>query len=69
MEFFPYEPFDKNQGQNKVWEWLKEAFKDESGVAYYRYPIFTKNGNLNREPDILFLHRELGLWVIECKGC
>ena len=69
MEFFPYEPFDKNQGQNKVWEWLKEAFKDEPGVAYYRYPIFHKSGNLNREPDILFLHRELGLWVIECKGC
>lgn len=69
MDFFPYEPFDNNQAHKKVWEWLKEAFKDEEGVAYYRYPIFTKTGRLNREPDILMLHRKLGLWVIECKGC
>ena len=69
MDFFPYEPFDDNQAQKKVWEWLKEAFKDEEGVAYYRYPIFTRTGRLNREPDILMLHRTLGLWVIECKGC
>ncbi len=34
-----------------------------------RYPIFTRTGRLNREPDILILHRKLGLWVIECKGC
>lgn len=69
MEFFPYEPFDKNDAQKKVWDWVKDAFKDEEGVAYYRYPIFTKTGKLNREPDILLLHRQLGLWVIECKGC
>ncbi|MBD2771396.1 NERD domain-containing protein [Iningainema tapete] len=69
MEFFPYEPFDNNQAQKKVWDSIKEAFKDDPGVAYYRYPIFTRSGRLNREPDILILHRELGLWVIECKGC
>lgn len=69
MDFFPYEPFDDNQAQKQVWNWLKEAFKDEEGCAYYRYPIFTKTGRLNREPDILMLHRSLGLWVIECKGC
>ena len=40
MEFFPYEPFDNNESQKKIWEWLKEAFKNDSGVAYYRYPIF-----------------------------
>jgi len=69
MEFFPYEPFDKNESQKKVWDWLKEAFKDDLGVAYYRYPIFNRRGRLSREPDILIVHRELGLWVIECKGC
>lgn len=68
MEFFPYEPFDNNECQHKVWEWLKTAFKDDEGVAYYRYPIFTRSGRLNREPDILMLHQELGLWVIECKS-
>lgn len=69
MEFHPYEAFDNNKAQRKVWDWIKEVFKDEPGVAYYRYPIFYRNGKLNREPDILILHRELGLWVIECKGC
>jgi superfamily I DNA and RNA helicase len=69
MEFFPYEAFDGNKSQEQVWNWLKIAFKDDLGVAYYRYPIFTRSGKLNREPDILMLHRELGLWVFECKGC
>ena len=69
MQFFPYEPFDNNRGQHKIWAWLKKAFKDEPGVAYYRYPVFTKNGQLNKEPDVLILHRDLGLWVFESKGC
>ncbi|MBD2246786.1 NERD domain-containing protein [Nostoc sp. FACHB-888] len=69
MEFHPYEPFDQNKAQKTVWEKLKSAFKDEEGVAFYRYPIFNRNGNLHREPDILLVHREYGLWVIECKGC
>jgi len=69
MEFHPYESFDQNKAQKEVWERLKTAFKDEPGVAFYRYPIFHRNGKLNREPDILILHREYGLWVIECKGC
>ncbi|WP_292826333.1 nuclease-related domain-containing DEAD/DEAH box helicase [Nostoc sp. JL33] len=68
MEFFPFEAFDNNEAQKKIWEWLKEAFKNDSGVAYYRYPVFTRTGRLNREPDILILHQELGLWVIECKS-
>ncbi len=69
MDFYPYERLDNNQSQNKLWDWLKEAFKEDDGVAYYRFPIFSKQGKLNREPDILMLHRELGLWVFECKGC
>lgn len=69
MDFYPYEPLDDNEGQKKLWDWLKGAFKEEEGVAYYRYPIFTKTGKLYREPDILILHKELGLWVFECKGC
>ncbi len=69
MEFHPYEPFDQNKAQKEVWERLKTAFKDEPGVAFYRYPIFYRSGKLNREPDILILHREYGLWVLECKGC
>lgn len=68
MEFYPYEPLDNNQGQHKVWESIKKAFKDDQGVAYYRYPIFHKSGRLMREPDIVLLLREYGLWIFECKG-
>ena len=39
MNFFPLEPFDANEAQNKVWKWVKEAFQGDEGVAYYRYPI------------------------------
>jgi len=67
MKFYPYEPFDTNNAHNKLWDWLKEAFNDEPGVAFYRYPVFT--GNFLREPDILLFHRRYGLWIFECKGC
>jgi hypothetical protein len=69
MEFHPYEPLDSNLAQSKVWGWLKAAFDSDLGEAYYRYPIFTRTGNLMREPDFLMLHQETGLWVMECKGC
>lgn len=69
MDFHPYEPLDNNSGQNKLWDWIKSAFKSDSGVAYYRYPIFNRVGSLMREPDFLMLHQLTGLWVIECKGC
>lgn len=69
MEFHPYGSLDTNSAQNKVWGWLKAAFVSDSGQAYYRYPIFTRTGNLIREPDFLMLHQETGLWIIECKGC
>ena len=68
MDFHPIEAFDNNDAQKQVWEWLKDAFKDDEGEAYYRFPIFTKTGKLSREPDVLMLHRDLGLWVIECKS-
>lgn len=69
MEFHPYESFDKNKAQNQVWEWIKSAFRSNIGEAYYRYPIFSRTGNLVREPDFLILDQDTGLWVIECKGC
>ncbi|MGF1479066.1 MAG: DEAD/DEAH box helicase [Cyanophyceae cyanobacterium] len=65
MDFLVYEPFNNNEAQKKVWGWLQDAFKDEAGIAYYRYPIFA--AGINREPDILMLHRQLGVWVIDCQ--
>lgn len=69
LEQYPFEPLPGESSERKVWEWLKKAFKEDEAVIYYRYPIFTQQGNLMREPDILMLHREYGLWVFECKGC
>ncbi|MDL0126420.1 NERD domain-containing protein [Halobacterium salinarum] len=53
-----------------VWERLKAAFdNDDYGVAYHKYPIIDKGGNrFDHEPDIVLLHREYGLVVIEVKG-
>ena len=68
MEFIPALPINANQAERKVWEWAKEAFKGEDGIAYYRYPIFTDRGNTRCQPDVMIVHRDYGLWVLECKG-
>ncbi|EDZ94306.1 conserved hypothetical protein [Limnospira maxima CS-328] len=68
MEFHPYEPIDNNSAQNQLWNWLKRAFSSDPGEAYYRYPIFSRTGNLMREPDFLILHQLTGLWILECQG-
>jgi hypothetical protein len=69
MIFHPNEPFDNNKGQHIAWTQLKNAFASDEGVAYYRYPIFSGRGSHRREPDILLIHRQFGIWVLECKGC
>jgi superfamily I DNA and RNA helicase len=69
VDFFPYEPFDSNGAQTYVWDSLKAAFRGAGGVAYYRYHIFPSGRRRHREPDVLLLHPELGVCVIECKGC
>src|SRR6056297_693885 len=53
-----------------VWNRLKGAFDaSDDGVAYHQYPIVDKGGEtFDHEPDIVLLHRDLGLLVIEVKG-
>jgi len=67
MEFIPSEPFDNNIAQSKIWTALKNALSNDEGICYYRYPVFSADRS-RREPDILILHRQWGLFVIECKG-
>ncbi|MCS7030798.1 MAG: hypothetical protein NZL92_04635 [Gloeomargarita sp. SKYG116] len=67
--FQNYAPLLPNTAEQKFWERLKDAYKTESCVAYFRYPIFTGAGHLRKEPDVVWVHRELGLWVFECRGC
>ena len=68
--FHPYDAFGRNKAEKTVWDAFKNAFRNDSNcVGYFRYPTFTKTGNLRKEPDIVFAHRHYGLWVIEIKGC
>lgn len=69
MDFYPNEPLDENRSQCEAWKRLKEALRHDEGVAYYRYPVFSGQGARRHEPDILLVHREYGIWVLECKGC
>ena len=54
----------------KVWNSLKNAFgSNDTGVAYYKYPIVDKSGGrFDQEPDFVLFHQDLGLIIIECKG-
>ena len=69
MEFYPKNIDNACNAEKAVWEKVKNAFNSEPGVAFHRYQLFDKNGNLEREIDILIVHPQLGLWIIECKGC
>lgn len=68
MDFIWSDAADNNAAEKVVWNALKNALSDDQGICYHRYPIFSADRS-RREPDILLLHRELGLYVIECKGC
>ena len=73
MEFIPTTADEDLPGidaELNVWERLKRAFDaNDDGVAYHQYPIVDKGGEkFDHEPDIVILHRELGLIVIEVKG-
>ncbi|MBF2014441.1 MAG: ATP-binding domain-containing protein [Rivularia sp. T60_A2020_040] len=51
--------------EQKVWDAIKSAFADRNCIGYWRYPIFSKVGEIRKEPDILVVDREFGLTVIE----
>ena len=67
MEFLWSDPDNINYAEKEIWDALKLALIGDEGVCYHRYPIFSADRS-RREPDILFLHREWGLYIIECKG-
>lgn len=78
MEFIFTEPSGEpgEQSELPIWNNVKKAFANREGIAYWRYPLFTddKKGGRGtkrkyKEPDILIVDRELGLVLIEVKGC
>lgn len=52
----------------EVWNTLKKTFQKDEAIAIHHYPMFFNAGATSREIDILFLHQQLGLFVIEVKG-
>lgn len=68
MEFIWSDSEDNNHAEKTIWKVLKDALVNDKGICYHRYPVFSADKS-RREPDILILHRQWGLYVIECKGC
>ena len=55
-------------GEQQVWDAVREVFADRECIGYWRYPIFSKVGKSRKEPDILIADAQLGLIVIEIKS-
>lgn len=55
------------KGEYLVWEAIKNLFANHQLLAYWRYPLFTKQ-NQRTEPDIIIFERQLGIIVIEVKS-
>jgi hypothetical protein len=69
MRFVPENLPDENLGEVEVWEQLKKTFRDEDGVAYHRFPIYRTGGLYGHEADIVLIFRDVGIFVVEVKGC
>lgn len=69
MEFLPTVSLQTTTGEMVVWSALREALRPDEGFAFLRYPIFPTSEAWRYEPDILLLHRQLGLVIIEVKDC
>jgi superfamily I DNA and RNA helicase len=67
MEFLWSDPSNTNYAEKEIWNALKLALINDEGICYHRYPVFSADRS-RREPDILILHREWGMYIIECKG-
>lgn len=69
-QFIVTEPFLQAgaSAEKKVWESVQSAFAQRNCLGYWRYPIFSTEGNFRKEPDILLLDRALGIIIIEVKG-
>ncbi|MNX71830.1 LexA repressor [compost metagenome] len=65
MDFFT--TTEPTPGEQRVLQALREAFRQDEGLCFLRYPFFETRGRYRHEPDILILHRELGLLIIEVK--
>ncbi|MFM7372730.1 MAG: DNA/RNA helicase, partial [Sphaerospermopsis kisseleviana] len=59
---------DKHDTHEKIWKTTKDSFSSRDCIGYWRYPLFSKVGEVRKEPDILIVDRELGLITIEIEN-
>jgi len=69
MRFYPESAAPEYRAESDVWDIVKEALKDEDGVAWHGYRLYRKGRSYSYAPDIFVLSRRYGAIVIECKGC
>jgi superfamily I DNA and RNA helicase len=67
-KFITTEAIKNQEGEQKVWDAVRSAFAERNCIGYWRYPIFSKVGEIRKEPDILIIDREYGVVVIEIKS-
>ena len=69
-KFIATEPFGGpgEDAENRVWQAVQAAFATRDCLGFWRYPIFPKNGDTRKEPDILIADREFGIVIIEVKS-
>lgn len=67
MEFISSGPFD-TKTEEDVWSVLKVQFEDERGYCWHNFPVTGVSGQTTY-PDLIIMHPEWGLVVIEIKGC
>ncbi len=63
MEFIWSVSDESSIAHKNFWKNIQEIFKEDEGLCYYKYPIYSFNGG-RQEHDFLILHRELGLFVV-----
>ncbi|MEL7078654.1 MAG: hypothetical protein AAFY50_06305 [Cyanobacteria bacterium J06648_1] len=69
MLFRPTRVIGANQSERKLWQALQSALEQEPGRAYLGFRPRHPNGRIIKESDVLIIHPEYGICVIECKGC
>ena len=69
MRFYPESAAPEYRAESDVWDIVKEALKDEDGIAWHGYLLYRKGRPYPYAPDIFVLSRRYGAIVIECKGC
>lgn len=58
----------RGDSQWKVGEIIRKITREDWAVGYYNYPFQPARNEFDESPDIVFLHADIGLIVITCRG-